>query len=249
MSLFTPLTITHFICSLIITIKVKLQWVSMSKICTPLVGCDPPIYRNICISEAVTCVGSLRCCQYCNISHFQNSLQNQSHIEFSDTIFYPIYISLVGVVFILLLNILLFFLLKFTYHPKHKFLRLKSIPLKATLCLILVLIILSSVIFFPLSISLVFSNIHFIKQCQPAFILQVSWCWVLLLWLIQSLADVLPSGLFQNTHHKSKYMYSFIKICLFPISLLINFMRIIGLLWWILISIYFIGLSYKKWKI
>jgi small-conductance mechanosensitive channel len=284
MTLFKPITILHFICCLVLTISIKILWnisfqknseIHISDICLPLIGCKTIAGEQKCDSKLLSCLGSKRCCHGCqrvwqnslivipNIHFKNNVVDTQSHIKFSDELTHPIDICVASSCIILFLHILLLITISMKskiIQPFEKNMKKKYhySQLIYTVCIFLgiVLIFILSLGSFLYSIGYIIVNFHLILKCQPTFILLVSWCWILFLWLFEFVFDIKPYVQKTKWKHKThnetnltQVTYCDVsKVYIIPIFILKLLSRIV-LLWWVVIPIYLTGVVYNKWHI
>lgn len=269
MTLFKLSNIFHYVLCMILTISTIIMWnvsfeprsnFKLSSICPSLTGCKANTSDLVCYHENISCTGSKRCCFDCFNIYASNS-KNQQHgmketsVKFDDIFISPLIVSIGGASTVLVLHILLLMIMH-KYSKSKSYIHQQNKICKVIFCCILTVILVTSTGLFLYNVGFIAANIHFVQKCQPNFILLISWCWILFLWLKEFVVDLTPCILIKDScQNQNKNTPGSIKILNTNNQILkcflkpLNCISKIVFLWWFAVPIYLVVVTHKIWHI
>lgn len=272
MTLFKLINISHYVFCMILTVSIKVYWIITpennsklieSKICPLLTGCKANSSANVCNRINILCLGSQRCCNDCymlpnrkSMKVKQDSSEIFSYIKFTDIFSFPTTASATTASVILIFHLILILIMNKCKSKERTHAISQKMVQKCVLPLIFIAIFFLSAGFFLYNICYIITNFHVLIKCQPSFILLISWCWILFLWLMEFILDVLPITnkiKHLNITHKEislvKTTDKMLRCLLKPFRVIVNYFSIIWFLWWFAVPVYLVGVTYHKWHI
>lgn len=206
MSIFRFITIWPVIFCLGLTIIITIFWklsyrdnskINMIKLCLPFMGCRVEKGQAMmdCEKYPLQCFGSQRCCHDCHQSWkdiidvnkiFTKHTQEPKTIYINNIFVKAVQIATITTVIIFFMQISLLILTLSAPNPKFK----KCI--QYSISIIGILIFLNLIGAFLYSIIFMTLNFDELLNCQPIFLLLVSWICTQFVWLIEYSLDILP---------------------------------------------------------
>lgn len=243
--------------------------VDISRICSRFSGCETLSgYQNNCVTEPLLCHGSRQCCNDCHNVWKENvdineiftskgniNITSQHTIKFTNTYSKLKQCLPSGGTIVILMHFLLLILIR-----KHKQAKISNTVLKWLICITMVSTFVISLGLSLYSFGYLFTNLKILLKCQPMLFILVSWCWVLCLFVLEFVIDIVPRNVVQiNKHNKmtkipkeyfnhntTSTTYIALKCLRVVLTPILVIIKILEFIWWVFVYIYLTWVVFGK---